>query len=98
EVGREVQREAMADHRAIELDADRRELLASSPDPRQSALAGLRLDPELMQVLDQRTLQRLDVAGDGEAQAGQVEDGVAHQRARAGIGGLRARGRRATLP
>src|SRR5205823_1162037 len=90
EVGRQVQGEAMAHHGAIELDADGGDLPAPGPDARQSGLARFGFDSQLPQIFDERTLELLDVGGDGQAQAGQVEDGVAHQLARAVIRGFAA--------
>src|SRR5260370_21910847 len=80
----------MAYQRAMHQDADGGDLLAGGPDARQPGLARFRFDPQLPQVFDERTLEHLDVAGDGEAKAGTVEDRVADQLARAVIGRLAA--------
>src|SRR5690242_15270104 len=82
EVGGQVQREAMADDRPVELDPDRRQLLPVAPDAGQPWSARLGVDTQLGEVLDQRPLQQLQVARDRQPQAGQVEHRVAHELAR----------------
>src|SRR5260370_29304342 len=83
EVGRQVQGEAVADHRAVELDPDRGQLLAVAPDAREAGLARLRFDAKRPQVVDQRLLEELQVARDAQAELGAVEHRVTHQLASA---------------
>src|SRR5579859_4508354 len=90
EVCREVQGEAMAHHRPVELDADRGHLLACRPHAGESRLARLGLDAQLAEVIDQRALQRLLVFRDGQVEPRHVEHRVAHQLAWAVIGRLAA--------
>ena len=79
QVGGEVEGEAVADHGPVQLDPNRRHLLAARPDAGQATLARRGDDPDLGQVVDQRALEPLQVLGDGEAEMRKVEDGVADQ-------------------
>src|SRR5439155_7208845 len=90
EVGGQVQGEAVADHRTVELDANRGQLFAAAPDAGQARRARLRVDTKLVQVVDERLLQPLDVFRDGQPELLQVEHWVTHQLAGPVIGGLAA--------
>src|SRR5260370_5311832 len=88
EVGRQVQGEAVADHRAVELDPDRGQLLPVGPDAPKTRFPGPRFDAQRPEVVDQRLLEELQVARDAQAEVGEVEHRVSHQLAGAVIGGL----------
>ena len=90
QIGGQVQCEAVADHRAVELDPDRGQLLAVPSDAREARLAWLGVDPELAQVLDERPLQPLEVLGDGQLEVRQIKHRVADQLPRPVVGGLPA--------
>src|SRR5207247_9073880 len=77
-----VQSDPETDHRAVERDPDRGQLLVPPPDSGQARRRGLGVHAKAAQELDQRPLQELEVAGDGHLQAGQVDDRVADELAR----------------
>src|SRR6266513_3100182 len=86
----EDQREAVAHDRAVQLDADRRELPPVGPHAGETGRARLGSDSQLVEVRDQRRLEARDVVADRDAQSGQVEDRVADQLAGSVIRGLAA--------
>src|SRR2546423_13172973 len=90
EVGGEVEREAMAHHRAVQLDSDRRELHPVRPHAGQARRSRLRPDSQLLEIRDQRRLDPRDVVTDRDAQPRKVEDRVADQLAGPVAGGLAA--------
>src|SRR5712691_7478415 len=90
EVRGQVEREAVADDRAVQLDADRRELHTVGPHAGQARRPGLRSDSQLVEVRDKRRLETRDVVTDRDAQSRQVEDRVADELAGAVISGLAA--------
>jgi hypothetical protein len=65
EVGREVERETVAHHRTVQLDSDRGQLFAAVPDARETWPPRLGFDAQLLQVIDDRLFQLLQVARDG---------------------------------
>src|SRR5258708_31169025 len=79
EVGREVERESMTDDRTVQLDPDGGHFLAARPHAGEPRLTRLRVDAELMQVVDQRLLELLQVLGNRKPELNQVEDRVANQ-------------------
>src|SRR6202158_3612008 len=90
EIGREVEREAVTNYRAVQLDADRCDLLAPGPDSCEARLARLRIYAELAQVIDQRLLEPFQVLRNRQAEFSQVEDRIAGQLPRTVIGRLAA--------
>src|SRR5712691_11768852 len=88
EVGREVQGETVADHRAAQLDPDGGHLLAIRPHAGEAGISRLGSDAQLSQVIDQRPLEHLQVLRDRDPKMCEVEDRVADQLAGAVIGCL----------
>src|SRR5216684_499403 len=90
EVGREVQREAMADDRSVQLDPDGGHLLAIRPDAREAGASGLGSDAELTNVVDDRPLELLQVLRNRDLKMREIENRVADQLAGTVVGRLSA--------
>src|SRR6266550_4237617 len=90
EIRGQVEREAVAHDRAVQLDADRRELPPFGPHAGETRSPRLGSDSQLVEVCDQRRFEARDVVADRDAQSGQVEDRVADQLAGPVIRGLAA--------
>src|SRR6202158_5573748 len=79
EVGSQVQREAVADDRTVQLDPDGGHLLAIRPDAREAGTSRLGSDAELTHIVDHRLLELLQVLRNRDPKMREVEDRVADQ-------------------
>src|SRR5260370_10117289 len=96
EVGGEVQREAVADDRTVQLDSDRGHFLAIRPDAREAGASRFGTDAELADVVDHRLLELLQVLRNRDPKIHEVEDRVADELAGNVVGRLSASVRPAT--